>query len=81
MVLGFILCDKCTRLPLSYCIIFVSPHTTIKMVGYCDTGNGGKVVQHIIGIATWCYDVINVILYVYIYSIQLLSKPIIILRI
>ena len=44
MVSGFILGDECARLPLSYYIIFVSPYTTIKMAGYHDIGNGGKVV-------------------------------------
>ena len=81
MVLGFVLCNKYIGLPLSYYIIFVSLYITIKIVGYHDTGNGGKVVQHIIGIATWRYDIINIILCVYTYSIWLLSKPVIILGI
>ena len=81
MVLGFVLCDKCTRLLLSYYIIFVSLYITIKMAGYYNIGNGGKVVQHIISIAIWRYNIINIILYIYTYSMRLLSKPIIILRI
>ena len=44
MVLGFILGDKYTRLPLSYYIIFISPYITIKIVGYYNIGNGSKVL-------------------------------------
>jgi hypothetical protein len=51
VVSGFILGDECAGLPLSYCIIFVSPHTTIKMARYCDIGNGGKVLQYAASIA------------------------------
>jgi len=51
MVLGLILSNKCAGLPLSYYIIFISPHTTIKMAGYCKIGNGSKVLQHAASIA------------------------------
>jgi hypothetical protein len=44
IVLGFIFSNKCTRLLLSYYIIFISPRTTIKIVGYYDIGNSGKVL-------------------------------------
>ena len=44
MVLGFILYNKYTRLLLSYYIIFISPYIIIKITGYCNTGNGGKVI-------------------------------------
>ena len=44
MVLGLIFSNKCARLLLSYYIIFVSPRIIIKMAGYCNIGNGGKVL-------------------------------------
>ena len=44
MVLGFILSDEYTRLLLSYYIIFISPHIIIKIAGYYNIGNGGKVL-------------------------------------
>ena len=44
MVLGFILCDKYTRLLLFYSIIFISLYIIIKIAGYRDIGNGGKVL-------------------------------------
>ena len=44
MVLGFILYNKCARLLLFYYIIFISLYIIIKMAGYCDIGNGGKIV-------------------------------------
>ena len=69
IVLGFVLYNEYTGLLLSYYIIFISLYIIIKMAGYCDTGNGGKVVQYIIGIMIWYYNMINVILYVYTYSI------------
>ena len=81
MVLGFILSGKYARPLLFYYIVFVSPHTTIKIAGYCDIGNSSKVLQHTASIAIWRYDIINIILYIYTHSMQLLSKPIIILRI
>ena len=81
MVLGFVLCDKYTGLLLSYCIIFISLCIIIKMVGYYDTGNGSKVIQYAASIAAWRCDTINVILCVYIYSMWLLSKPVIVFKI
>ena len=44
MVLGFIFGDKCAKLLLSYYIIFISLYITIKIVGYYNIGNGGKVL-------------------------------------
>ena len=44
MVLGFILSNKCAKLPLSYYIIFINPHIIIKIVGYYNIENGGKVL-------------------------------------
>ena len=45
MVSGIVLCDKYARLPLFYCIIFISPRIIIKIAGYRDIGNGGKVIS------------------------------------
>jgi hypothetical protein len=46
VVLGFIFSNECARLLLFYCIIFVSPRTTIKIIEYCDIGNGSKILQY-----------------------------------
>ena len=81
MILKFILSSKYTRLLLFYYIIFISPRTTIKIVKYYDIENGGKILQYTVSIVIWRCDTINIILYIYTYSIRLLSKPIIILRI
>ena len=44
MVLGFILSNKYTKLPLFYSIIFISLYIIIKIVGYYNIENGGKVL-------------------------------------
>ena len=45
MVLGIVLYNKYARLPLSYYIIFISPRIIIKIAGYRNIGNGGKVIS------------------------------------
>jgi len=50
MVLGLIFSNKYAGLPLSYYIIFISLYTTIKIVGYYNIENGGKVLQYIASI-------------------------------
>ena len=44
MVLGFILSGKYARPLLFYYIVFVSPRTIIKIAGYYDIKNSGKVL-------------------------------------
>ena len=45
MVLGIVLYNKYTRLLLSYYIIFISLYIIIKIAGYYNIGNGGKVIS------------------------------------
>ena len=45
MVLGIVLYNEYARLPLSYYIIFISLYIIIKIAGYRDIGNGGKVIS------------------------------------